>query len=40
MEGFSIILYALERIGILWFIKVFLTGVAVIGAVLYFLKRA
>lgn len=40
MEGFSILLYALQALGILIWIQRFLVALLVLGAVLYFMKRA
>lgn len=40
MQGFSLIVYALQQLGILTFIQTILIGVAAIAVVLYFIKRA
>lgn len=40
MEGFSLIVYALNALGILRFIQTILIGVAAAAVVLYFIKRA
>lgn len=40
MNGFSLILYALQQLGILPFIQTFLISIAVIAGILYFIKRA
>lgn len=40
MQGFSLILYALDKLGILDFVQMFLISIAVVAGVLYFIKRA
>lgn len=40
MDGFSIIVYVLQKLGVLTFIQLMLIGLLVIAVVLYFLKRA
>lgn len=40
MEGFSLLIYAFTALGIMKFIQMLVTGVAVLATVLYFIKRA
>lgn len=40
MEGFSLLIYVYTALGIMTLVRIILGGVAVLAAVLYFMKRA
>lgn len=40
MEGFSLILYAMQGLGLLKIIQTVLTGLVVLATLLYFMKRS
>lgn len=40
MQGYSMVIYVLQQLGVLTYIQLILLGVLVVAVVLYFLKRA